>query len=490
LAICGTKEQIEAIIPDLNKLGYDFDKSSYVGNDWSLKNPYLLTDIGQQKGCLGYNEEPCCRHDTFHAHHQKDIILALAAAVDDCELYAGEWCKYIGSNSLDFTKDKLYKALGTGWRTMNLFTDNCNELNGHYPENKKYFVKATKEEILKHFTLELGKSLISRLPRIAFTSWPDMFSDECLKDMQERIRDKCKMPWLYSAHNLPYIAMDLETRPLKPATWNIKTDHPNIDFGYDMADGKDQTVITTNMAESIKIVGGTTCSSKKILGYKFKKGCEQYEAAAVKIGGIVNTDKLKDAGKYGIKVNNNSVVFDRLRDAGVLDLWFEPVYEEPKFKVGDWVMFTGPGGSLNGAEEVIGFHNASETFLKVGGREYAKCDVNNYRKATPEEIAKATSKVFTLRCTGGTFQIEVTGKGILYPGDRTYLDPERLKHIVYHFVGDYTVNQYTFKPIITHIDSGCKKNVPIEDWKKVIDAYEAINGVIALKVNECTSKSK
>ena len=86
---------------------------------------------------------------------------------------------------------------------------------------------------------------------------------------------------------------------------------------------------------------------KNILGYRWKEGyCEKYEAAA---NSIIGTTALKDVKgrcmiSYYIGVN-------KLQQAGVLDLWFEPVYDEqPQYKVGDWVV-----GYVNSSGGVVYF---------------------------------------------------------------------------------------------------------------------------------------
>ena len=68
---------------------------------------------------------------------------------------------------------------------------------------------------------------------------------------------------------------------------------------------------------------------KEIIGYKLIK--PEYEGAAAKL--IYNGDKIHGL----VQVNSE---WNILKEAGVLDLWFEPVFKEEKtFKVGDWFLF-------------------------------------------------------------------------------------------------------------------------------------------------------
>ena len=66
--------------------------------------------------------------------------------------------------------------------------------------------------------------------------------------------------------------------------------------------------------------------NKKIIGYKLIK--PEYETAVLK---LVNSsyDKL-DTDKRGYDLYQDGCFIQMIKNAGVLDLWFEPVYEEKK----------------------------------------------------------------------------------------------------------------------------------------------------------------
>lgn len=80
---------------------------------------------------------------------------------------------------------------------------------------------------------------------------------------------------------------------------------------------------------------------KEIIGYKLKNDCKQYEEAALK---LINNKTLSftelGGATDGCLFKINSICEQKYKTAGVLDLWFEPVYEEnkPEYKVGDWVI--------------------------------------------------------------------------------------------------------------------------------------------------------
>ena len=122
---------------------------------------------------------------------------------------------------------------------------------------------------------------------------------------------------------------------------------------------------------------------REIIGYKLKEDYKQYEEAAKKIAGYMDggTIEFKD---YLKQVDSRFI--SSLKKAGVLDLWFEPVFKE-KFKIGDWVTWS------NGVTGRIVSHCKSFTdswSLDVKGdlKEYSSCSEKWLRLATPEEIKK------------------------------------------------------------------------------------------------------
>lgn len=68
---------------------------------------------------------------------------------------------------------------------------------------------------------------------------------------------------------------------------------------------------------------------KEIIGYKLVKP-EYHEAASALMG---HTGFAKDDKKIDIRLKHTIDIFKK---AGVLDLWFEPVYEVEKLEIGGW----------------------------------------------------------------------------------------------------------------------------------------------------------
>ncbi len=94
-----------------------------------------------------------------------------------------------------------------------------------------------------------------------------------------------------------------------------------------------------------------------------------------------------------------------------------------------------------------------------------------------EPIIEDVVEHIKLRSQQGEFEIEVSKKGIYYKRDDAYLSPNGLREII----GDLDVQlgrmnaPGTYKFSVTHIDSGCKKQVPVEDWMKVLNAYDRLS---------------
>lgn len=222
--------------------------------------------------------------------------------------------------------------------------------------------------------------------------------------------------------------------------------------------------------------------TRKIKGYSLKEECKQYRQSAFMITDFVEV------------FSDMSASYDRLKEAGVLDLWFEPVYEEPEFtaKKGEWVVITDLGDALEDETFTKGVayqlrENLSDTEFKavrdnlgsVTNGYSGKCvKTMKFRYATPSEISKAKegeTKIITMRSDFGNFEIEVSKRGIYYRSEKAWLSiPHLIEAIKPIDVknGLSIPGYYTFKP--TMIDAGCKKGTYVSDWEKVIEEYEKI----------------
>lgn len=126
--------------------------------------------------------------------------------------------------------------------------------------------------------------------------------------------------------------------------------------------------------------------NKKIIGYKLVKS--EYKDAALKISNATGNWE-NSLAEYDIEITQTRYI-DKLKEAGVLDLWFEPVYEQ-KVKVGDYVYITADTSYVsklfNGQVKKV--TRVLSHAIDVEGADGGLHN-HEFRLATPEEIKKAT----------------------------------------------------------------------------------------------------
>jgi hypothetical protein len=98
-------------------------------------------------------------------HYNPELFLALAAMTDKEEGNVGEYWKFIDTHygGDNFTRGKIYKQHELTINTIGAFIDNngdCNGLNLSEGGNKSCFVKATKEEIIAHFSKTVNNNKV------------------------------------------------------------------------------------------------------------------------------------------------------------------------------------------------------------------------------------------------------------------------------------------------------------------------------------------
>ena len=228
---------------------------------------------------------------------------------------------------------------------------------------------------------------------------------------------------------------------------------------------------------------------KEIVGYKLIK--PEYRQAAL---GLIPTSVYLSSPKLISKEGNNYLdstcaTINNLRKAGVLDLWFEPVYEE-EFKVGDWVTFevdkcvgrlsylktanwdrniTVPIDSIT----YDSFKFNGDTMNKYAPHVYWSGASNSkevFRKATPEEIeaAKAAKKqIIKMHSSNkGEFEIEIVDGKAYYRPENKELPKEWIKDIIDIF-GEQGGMNYPYKLEVKSVKVGCMEGTRKEDWEKV-----------------------
>lgn len=230
---------------------------------------------------------------------------------------------------------------------------------------------------------------------------------------------------------------------------------------------------------------------KKIVGYKLKHEYNYLISAAEKIGNFFNWSALESDKEYEWK--NETIA--EFKKAGVLDIWFEPVYkeEEEDFKINEWVFISSyPScwASLCNkncpSKEEFPFIGQITQIKKDEKHDYTGAEIDNFgwnltklienkniRKATPEEIEigkkqrekRKVQNVFV----GGKFTVQVKGNEKVFHGQDDITDfVKEMFHFFSpsekHMFGKYSalIKDVTFSR------TGCQiTETKLSDWMNV-----------------------
>jgi hypothetical protein len=194
----------------------------------------------------------------------------------------------------------------------------------------------------------------------------------------------------------------------------------------------------------------TNIKIKEIIGYKLTK--PEYESAAAKICGY--SSKLYTLVNKKGNFLPNSSDYLKIKEAGVLDIWFEPIYKEEEFKVGDYVYVEFAEFGAKGAEEQFGqitdeysqngladsYPNGIKVKTLKGkvwtiGKDYTTVKL---KKSSPEEVKtyennlliEEAKRRYPIGCKvklfnsniGGKYKNEVRFSSFEFLGNQLYID--------------------------------------------------------------------
>jgi hypothetical protein len=198
-------------------------------------------------------------------------------------------------------------------------------------------------------------------------------------------------------------------------------------------------------------------NNKQIIGYKLIK--EEYREAAYKIANV--SCFVNDM----VDFQENSYIKEKLEEAGVLDIWFEPVYEE-EFKVGDWVTFWSEIDKKLYSSKIKEWTPHNYCKLENGLEPFKHL----IKKATPEEIEKASKTIVKMYSSNkGEFEIEVVNGKAYYRPENKHLPKEWIRDIINSY-GNILIQKNVINPYnveISSINVGCYHNCKKEDWENV-----------------------
>ena len=221
---------------------------------------------------------------------------------------------------------------------------------------------------------------------------------------------------------------------------------------------------------------------RKIIGYKLN-GKVEVEKVAYLLG-CASTER---DGMFFWETHFDGLTFLKAKELGILDLWFEPVYEE-KFKVGDWVTIIkdskGEGDNIRkGINYTFKIATIEQSFLYDDIWLISDKDNNNgvlsgyCRKATKEEIDKARTQTITqtiqmYSSNKGMFEIEVVDGRAYYRPENKELSKGWVASIIDVFdnkVHGLLEVPYKISAQIKEVKVGCMEGTRREDWVKVYD---------------------
>jgi len=212
---------------------------------------------------------------------------------------------------------------------------------------------------------------------------------------------------------------------------------------------------------------------KKIIGYKLIK--PEYKEASIAIVKPLSDSSYKswesNIIEHGWTFTSASVHANILQKAGVLDLWFEPVYEGA-FKVGDWVITKGYHKDYDGiALKITLIDNKKYCYFEHNDIGTPNFNIKNIvRKATPEEIQQAQKTIVKMYSSNkGEFEIEVVDGKAYYKPENKELPKEWIKSIIgsYHHWRKEVNTNYPYDIKVDGVDVGCYSKTKKEDWEKV-----------------------
>ena len=220
------------------------------------------------------------------------------------------------------------------------------------------------------------------------------------------------------------------------------------------------------------ILNQENMENKRIIGYKLKFA--EYTKAVRTICHLIeDTD---------VSIINMQTSIQKLKEAGVLNLWFEPVYEE-EFKVGDWIFGNILGTDIYNYEKnpvkIIEINENNFRYdlgsvykldFKVGEKsEYYQLNQIT-RKATPKEIANAQKAIVKMYSSNkGQFEIEVIDGKAYYRPENKELPKEWIRDIIDSFEKVLSKGgiDYPYNVEVSSLNVGCYHGTKKEDWGNV-----------------------
>jgi hypothetical protein len=300
------QEQFDYLKKELIKLGYKITlETDIMGDSHNHPNILVIQYTSNNNFTNAFNYRDL---DYFIQEYNPELFLALASMTSNEEFFVGE--------SIIRVKDEhgILKVgdLGIITNVINRGHDfgitiqNDEKEHMHSSDNIR---KATKEEIITNF-LKSNTMELKELPKKWYITTTEE-SNTAVCDFYDKYNKSITDRSLGN-----YFCMD-EHGVLNG--WMYRNQSYK----------KDYTEIT--FEDFKRLVLKENSMDKRLIGYKLKEDCRQFEKAAF---AIINVHSVEGVTKFtclnGTHFTKDSNYFTWLKEANVLDLWFQPVYEDIK----------------------------------------------------------------------------------------------------------------------------------------------------------------
>lgn len=224
----------------------------------------------------------------------------------------------------------------------------------------------------------------------------------CVRIDKQEVVDYCNVHGLYPPYK---IIEDGITYAHFPG-WNDCTTCNGIKSGY--------TEITYSQFIKYVLNKEVMEENKEIIGWKLKADCEKYRKVALQIMNDYNGKGSNHLEERADFIGKDNITVKVLKEAGVLGLWFEPVYGEKTLRFGGYdvtfekvtsgvrISCNGETGTLSQLEHIYNKFKADTKEYKFGSRMVVRVDFDGNTNEWTSE-AEVDPDSIKIGCTTGTW---------------------------------------------------------------------------------------
>lgn len=367
-----------------------------------------------------------------HEVQTEELFLALASITSNEEFFSGEYIFWKVNGDIIYKVYKENNEYYVLWKGKKYFYNNVQNL----------WRKATKEEIINHFSLESKTKPIKTINTTNITNttstvntntekiFPEVWCIACKDNIEvRRYFDKnCNRNCYEGSYNYGYLHRFNNSNYSNYGDITIPGDYRASFHGCSIRPGYTEITFDEFKKYVLKETDKEFNMEKTLIGYILKNNCKQFEKTVLSIMDA-NDDPLPSGLVLfnGVHLTYNARCVKYLQELNLLDKWFDKVYEVTKIKKKDVV-------------------------IRVpGSKEISFTISEDYEGYVKENIEQQLIPIKSL-------------SDMIFEG----FD---LQGYVYHKVKCVTFN------------IGCIKNIPISGIKEVITAYDSFWGTNFLKLN-------